>query len=32
MVWKSFYTDAIAALKTEDQKRMIDRNTVRQEP
>lgn len=32
MVWKSFYTDAIAALKTEDQKRMIDRNTVRPEP
>jgi hypothetical protein len=32
MVWKSFYTDAINALKTEDQKRMIDRNTVRQEP
>ena len=31
-VWKSFYTEAIAALKTEDQKRMIDRNTVRQEP
>jgi hypothetical protein len=32
MVWKSFYTDAIAALKTEDQKRMIDRNSVRPEP
>jgi hypothetical protein len=31
MVWKSFYTDAIAALKTEDQKRMIDRNSVRPE-
>lgn len=31
-VWKSFYTDAIAALKGEDQKRMIDRNAVRQEP
>ena len=31
-VWKSFYTEAIAALKNEDQKRMIDRNTVRQEP
>lgn len=31
-VWKGFYTDAINALKTEDQKRMIDRNSVRQEP
>lgn len=31
-VWKGYYTDAIAALKGEDQKRMIDRNTVRQEP
>ena len=31
-VWKSFYTDAITALKGEDQKRMIDRNAVRQEP
>lgn len=31
-VWKTYYTDAIAALKGEDQKRMIDRNSVRQEP
>jgi len=31
-VWKGYYTDAITALKGEDQKRMIDRNTVRQEP
>ena len=31
-VWKGYYDDAIAALKGEDSKRMIDRNTVRQEP
>lgn len=31
-VWKDYYTTAIAALKGEDQKRMIDRNAVRQEP
>ena len=31
-VWKSYYDDAIAALKGEDQRRMVDRNTVRQEP
>lgn len=31
-VWKQYYDDAITALKGEDQKRMVDRNTVRQEP
>jgi len=31
-VWKQYYDDAIMALKGEDQKRMVDRNTVRQEP
>lgn len=31
-VWKSYYADAIAALKGEDQRRMIDRSAVRQEP
>jgi hypothetical protein len=31
-VWKGYYDDAISALKGEDSKRMIDRNTVRQEP
>lgn len=31
-VWKSYYSDAIAALKGEDQRRMIDRSAVRQEP
>lgn len=31
-VWKGYYDDAISALKGEDSKRMVDRNTVRQEP
>lgn len=31
-VWKGYYDDAIAALKGEDSRRMVDRNTVRQEP
>ena len=31
-VWKSYYDDAIAALSGEDQRRMLDRNAVRQEP
>lgn len=31
-VWKSYYTDAINALKGEDAKRLVDRNAVRQEP
>lgn len=31
-VWKTYYSDAIAALKGEDQRRMIDRSAVRQEP
>ena len=31
-VWKGYYTDAIAALKKEDQSRRIDRNTTIQEP
>jgi hypothetical protein len=31
-VWKGYYDDAIAALKGEDSKRMVDRNSVRQEP
>jgi hypothetical protein len=31
-VWKSYYTDSIAALKKEDNSRRIDRNTTVQEP
>ena len=31
-VWRGYYDSAIAALKGEDQRRMIDRNAVRQEP
>jgi len=31
-VWKSYYTDAIAALKKEDNSRRIDRNVTVQEP
>jgi hypothetical protein len=31
-VWKGYYTDALAALKKEDDSRRIDRNTVIQEP
>jgi hypothetical protein len=31
-VWKSYYTDAINALKKEDNSRRIDRNTTVQEP
>jgi len=31
-VWKSYYTDAIGALKKEDNSRRIDRNTTVQEP
>jgi hypothetical protein len=31
-VWKSYYTDCIAALKKEDQTRRVDRNTSVQEP
>jgi hypothetical protein len=31
-VWKSYYTDALAALKKEDNSRRIDRNTSIQEP
>jgi len=31
-VWKGYYTDAIAALKKEDNSRRIDRNTTVQEP
>jgi hypothetical protein len=31
-MWKGYYDEAIAALKGEDQKRMIDRNATRQEP
>ena len=31
-VWKSYYTDALAALKKEDNSRRIDRNTSVQEP
>ena len=31
-VWKSYYTDALAALKKEDNSRRIDRNTTVQEP
>ena len=31
-VWKSYYTDALAALKKEDNSRRIDRNVTVQEP
>lgn len=31
-VWKGYYTDALAALKKEDNSRRIDRNTTIQEP
>lgn len=31
-VWKSYYDEAINALKGEDGKRLVDRNAVRQEP
>ena len=31
-VWKSYYTDCLAALKKEDNSRHIDRNTTVQEP
>ena len=31
-VWKQYYTDALAALKKEDNSRRIDRNTTPQEP
>ena len=31
-VWKSYYTDALAALKKEDDSRRVDRNTTIQEP
>jgi hypothetical protein len=31
-VWKGYYDSAIAALKGEDQRRMVDRNSTRQEP
>ena len=31
-VWKSYYTDCLAALKKEDNSRRIDRNTTVQEP
>jgi len=31
-VWKSYYTDALAALKKEDQSRRVDRNVTVQEP
>jgi hypothetical protein len=31
-VWKSYYTDAITALKKEDNSRRIDRNVTVQEP
>jgi hypothetical protein len=31
-VWKGYYDSAIAALKGEDQRRMVDRNATRQEP
>jgi hypothetical protein len=31
-VWKSYYTDAINALKKEDNSRRLDRNTTVQEP
>ena len=31
-VWKGYYDSAIAALKGEDQRRMVDRSSTRQEP
>ena len=31
-MWKGYYDEAIGALKGEDQRRMVDRNAVRQEP
>lgn len=31
-IWKGYYDAAISALKGEDQRRMIDRNAIRQEP
>jgi hypothetical protein len=31
-IWKGYYTDALAALKKEDNSRRIDRNTTVQEP
>jgi len=31
-VWKSYYTDSLAALKKEDSSRRVDRNTTVQEP
>ena len=31
-MWKQYYTDALAALKKEDNARRIDRNTTIQEP
>ena len=31
-IWKSYYTDSLAALKKEDNSRRIDRNTTVQEP
>jgi 2-C-methyl-D-erythritol 4-phosphate cytidylyltransferase len=31
-MWKGYYTDALAALKKEDNSRRIDRNTTVQEP
>jgi hypothetical protein len=31
-VWKQYYTDAITAIKTEDNNRRVDRNTTIQEP
>jgi hypothetical protein len=31
-VWKSYYTDSLAALKKEDNSRRVDRNTTVQEP
>jgi len=31
-VWKSYYNDALAALKKEDNSRRVDRNTSIQEP
>jgi hypothetical protein len=31
-MWKGYYDEAIGALKGEDQRRMLDRNAVRQEP
>ena len=31
-IWKQYYTDAIMALKKEDNSRRIDRNVTTQEP